>query len=78
VNPSLHQAAVDATIDSANRTTVAGAFASVVSGVLSYEFGFLVGIIVAVGGLIVSWYYQRKRDKREQAEHELRMRDLSK
>ena len=42
---------------------------------MSSEFGFLAGVVIGVAGFLMTWYYNRKRDKREQEAHEKRMRD---
>ncbi len=33
----------------------------------------IIGAAVAVAGLVMTWHFQRKRDAREQAEHDVRM-----
>jgi Na+/glutamate symporter len=35
--------------------------------------GMLAGVVIGVIGLLLTWHYSRKRDKREQEEHDLRM-----
>lgn len=45
-------------------------------GLTANEIAALGGIVVGVLGLLVQWYYNRRRDRREQAEHEARMRSL--
>jgi hypothetical protein len=37
-----------------------------------------VGAAVAIGGLLINWYYRRESNKRQAAEHEVRMRRLRK
>lgn len=56
-----------------SKATYTGAGASILGWVLSSEFGILMGVLIGVGGLCVNFYFQRQRDKREQAEHERRM-----
>lgn len=69
-----HSATLDATLAAAgSKATTAGATTTVVSWFLSSEFGFLVGVVVAVGGFLINWYYRHKQDQREQAEHDRRM-----
>jgi hypothetical protein len=73
---STTQTSIEATISaSASKATYAGASTSVAGWLLSSEFGMVVGLIIAIAGLLTNFYFQRKRDKREQAEHERRMRD---
>lgn len=42
-------------------------------GLTANEFAAVTGVIVAVIGLVVQWFYNRRRDRREQTEHEARM-----
>lgn len=70
-----------ATLDSSlaaagHKTTVVGATGSGLGWLLSSEFGVAIGILAAIAGLATNFYFSRKRDKREAAEHELRMREL--
>lgn len=68
------QATVEAAIAAAgSKATYGGASTTVVSWLLSSEFGMLMGILIGLGGLCVNWYYRHKQDKRDQAEHEKRM-----
>ena len=70
-----NQATFDATMAAAgSKATYTGASTSVVAWVLSSEFGILFGVLLGLGGFIVNWYYKHKEDKRQQAEHERRMR----
>lgn len=55
-------------------TTQAGAGTAVVSWLLSSEAGIAAGILIGVIGLLMQWHYHKRRDRREQAEHEARMR----
>lgn len=69
------QTTFDATMAAAgSKATYTGATTSVVGWVLSSEFGVLVGLLLGIGGFGINWYYKHKQDKREQAEHERRMR----
>ncbi|MGA0889231.1 MAG: holin [bacterium] len=69
------QATVEAAIAAAgSKATYGGASTTVVSWLLSSEFGMLMGILIGLGGLGVNWYYRHKQDKRDQAEHEKRMK----
>lgn len=67
-------AAFEATLASVgSKSTYGGAAGSGVSWFLSSEFGIVVGILIGVAGFTVNWYYSRKRDAREQEEHDVRM-----
>lgn len=69
------QATLDATLAAAgSKATYTGAGTFSVGWLLSSEFGILVGLVLGVGGFLVQLYYSRKRDRREQAEHDRRMR----
>ena len=58
----------------ASKATYTGAGTSVLGWMLSSEFGVLVGLLIGFGGFFVNWYYRHKEDKRQQTEHEKRMR----
>ena len=65
---------IDATLASVgSKATYTGAGASVVSWVLSSEFGILFGLALGLAGFGINWYYRHKQDRRDQAEHERRM-----
>lgn len=57
----------------ASKTTYGGAVTSVLGWVLSSEFTVVFGIVVALAGLAVNWYYKAKADRRSEAEHKARM-----
>ncbi len=68
------QTTFDATMAaSGSKATYGGASASVFGWLVSNEFAVLIGILIAVAGFGVNWYYRHKEDKRQQAEHERRM-----
>jgi hypothetical protein len=50
-----------------------GAGTTVLGWLLSSQGTAVLGISIGVCGLLIQWYYRRKQDKREQAEHERRM-----
>lgn len=60
----------------ANKVTLAGAGLSGWGWLASNESLGLVGALVAIGGLVVTWYYKREANKRHAAEHQLRMARL--
>jgi hypothetical protein len=71
----MKQEAFDATMAAAgSKATYAGASTSIAGWLLSSEFGVLIGLVLGVGGFLLNWYYRHKEDKRQQAEHERRMR----
>lgn len=61
----------------ASKSTYAGAGASVLGWVFSSEFTVIFGIVVAVAGFAVNWYYRAKADRRSEAEHKAKMARLS-
>lgn len=60
-----------------SKSTYGGAATTGASWFLSSEFGVLVGLILGLSGFALNWYYSRKRDRREEMEHELRIREIS-
>jgi hypothetical protein len=72
---SNKQLAFDATMAAVgSKATYGGASTSVVSWLLSSEFGILMGILIGLSGLMINWYYRHKEDKRRQEEHERKLR----
>jgi hypothetical protein len=59
-----------------SKTTYTGGAVSVGGLVLSNETLGLIGLGVALLGLIVNFYFAEKKDRREEKEHALRMREL--
>jgi hypothetical protein len=54
--------------------TYGGGTSALVFGLTANELAALGGIVVGVLGLLVQWYFNRRRDRREQAEHLARMK----
>ena len=66
------------TIDAAmaavgTKATYAGAGVSGLGWFLSNEFFGLAGVVIGTFGLLITWYYKHKANKRHEREHELRM-----
>lgn len=59
-----------------DRTAGAGAGLGVFGWLLSSQFIGLAGVIVALIGVLISWYYKHKADKRHTREHDLRIEML--
>lgn len=36
--------------------------------------GMVAGVLIGLAGLALSWYFKRRQDRREQAEHDWRMK----
>lgn len=60
----------------ASKITYGGAGWSLAGWIVSSEGVALCGLLVAVGGLLVNWYYKAKHDRRQQEEHNARMAGL--
>ncbi len=57
-----------------SKATYTGAGASILGWMMSSEFGVLAGLLIGVAGLLINWHYRARQDRREQIEHERRMR----
>jgi len=66
----------DRVIAASNATTYFASGWTVVTSLLWDNIATVVGIIVALGGLIVSTYFQFKKDRREAAESKARIQLL--
>lgn len=60
----------------ANRTTEAGAITGVLGWVSQVNWIGWTGVLIAFAGLAANLYYQRKRDRREQAESDARLQAI--
>ena len=58
----------------ASKATYTGAGASVMGWLVSSEAAVFFGIVIGVLGLVVNVIFSIRRDRREQREHEQRMR----
>lgn len=73
----LKQTTIDATLAAAgSKATYAGAGTSLLSWLVSSEAGVVFGIVLGVVGLLVNLYFKWRDDKRQQIEHEARMRAI--
>lgn len=66
----------------ASKSTWAGALVGFVGWLTSNQGVGLIGVLVAVGGLMINWHYKRENgkrlraeDARRQREHDLRIRE---
>ena len=67
--------AIDATMVSiGTKATYTGATTTTVGWILSSEFGVLAGVLIGVLGLLTNWWFQHRRDKREQSDFARRER----
>ena len=66
--------AIDATMAAVGtKATYTGVGVSGLGWFLSNEFFGLAGILIGTAGLLITWYYKHKADRRHMHEHELRM-----
>lgn len=66
--------AIDATVLAvSNKATVLGGGTSLLGFVASMNWLGILGFLIALTGLLVSWYYSSKKNAREEAEHKARM-----
>lgn len=73
----MREQAAEATIAAvANKVTYGGSGVAFIGGLAASEIAAYGGLLIAVIGLIVQWYYKRKDDRREVEEHTARMEVL--
>ena len=56
--------------------TKTGASGAVLGWLFSQEGLAVLGVVIAVIGLIVNWYYKHQENTRAKLEHDLRVREL--
>lgn len=62
----IESTALEATaISAASKTTYGGALAGVAGWLAAQDWLTIIGVIVAVGGLVSNLYFQIRRDRRE-------------
>jgi hypothetical protein len=59
-----------------NKTTMAGAGMTGLGWFTSNEFFGLIGAVVALAGLGITWYYKRESNRRQAEESELRKQEI--
>lgn len=64
--------------ETASRVTYGGVGTSIVAGLAQIDWAMWVGVLVAIIGLIVNFYYKYKQDRREEEEHRLYIEKLKK
>lgn len=70
--------AIDAAAASlADKVTTGGAVTGVVGWAMQINWIGLTGLLVALGGVLISWYFQAKRDRREEEIHQLTIKAKS-
>lgn len=58
-----------------NKATIVGGSVAGAGWLTASEFAAIVGAIVAVAGLAITWYYKREANRRLVAEHNLRQQE---
>lgn len=58
------------------KVTYGGAGVSIAGWALQSQAVSLLGLLVAVAGFAVTWYYKAKADRRDEEEHKARMAQL--
>lgn len=70
----MNREAIEATAATlGSKAAYTGASTAVGSWLLSSEFGVFAGLLIGVLGLLTNLFFQYKRDRREEREHERRM-----
>lgn len=64
-------------VDSAEATSYAGAITSIVASLTLTDIGVIIGITTAVATFWLNKNFQTRKDRREQEEHDARMRLLN-
>ena len=69
--------AIDATMAAlGTKATYTGAGVTGLGWFLSSEFFGLVGMLIGVVGLCITWYYKQRADVRHAKEHEIRVQKM--
>lgn len=64
---------IDTLASVGNRATGTGAGLTVLGWVTSAQFVSIAGLALALAGVLVNWYYRHKANRRQEAEHALRV-----
>lgn len=59
-----------------NKATIGGAATGLAGWIMSINWIGLLGVCIAAAGLLINWYYQYKRNKREEVEHKARLKAI--
>jgi membrane protein implicated in regulation of membrane protease activity len=58
------------------KATLAGGSMLTLGGFTESQIAMFGGLVLGVLGLVLQWYFQSRRDRREQKEHEARMSEF--
>lgn len=68
----------DATLAAAGKTaTVVGGGTAFIGGLSANDIAAIAGVVGVVVGLLMQWYFSRRKDQREMDEHRARMKEFS-
>jgi heme exporter protein D len=70
---SKHSAVVGSATTFGTKATYAGSGTALIGGLAANEWLAVVGVLIAVLGFLTNLYFQHRRDKREEREHQRRM-----
>lgn len=74
----MRQEATEATIAGiAQKVGVSGGTVAVYGGLTANEIAAFGGLLIAIVGVCVQWYFKRKDDRRNQVLHDAQMRHYS-
>lgn len=76
MNDQHHQTLDAALAAAGSKVTYTGAGTSLLGWLTSSEAGVVIGIVLGIVGLLVNLYFKHREDKRQQVEHETRMRAI--
>lgn len=60
----------------ATKATYTGAGALLIGWLTSSQFGVLAGLLLGFSGFLVNWYYKAREDRRQEREHQLKVRNI--
>lgn len=76
--PMDRQTAIEATVSSyATKTMGTGGATALAGGLTSNEYMAIAGVILAALGFLTNLWFQHRRDKREEVEHNRRMEQMA-
>lgn len=74
----MNREAIDAAAATiATKAVYTGATTTVGGWLLSSEFGVIAGLLIGVVGLLTNLYFNHRRDRREEREHQRRMAQMA-
>lgn len=81
--PKIGGTMADQTFDNTASTLLAsktamygGSIGALSSWLASLDLGFWISVLIGAGGLVMNWYFARKKDKRDVIEHKAYLKSL--